>query len=117
MPDVVEAVLERDQHSCVVCGQNLYGTRGYDWSLQHRRPRRAGGDKRPDVNLPANLVAVCGSGTERCHGWIESNRTEALALGLLLHADDKPSEHAVATWYGVVLLDNAGHLWPIGEAV
>lgn len=115
--DVVEAVLERDQHSCVVCGHNLHGTRGLDWSIQHRRPRRQGGDPRPETNLPANLVAVCGSGVTGCHGWIEDRRTEAGEMGLLLHANDIPAEHPVATWYGSVLLDDQAGVWPItGDA-
>lgn len=115
--EVTDAVLERDQHSCVVCGKNLHGTRGRDWSIHHRRPRRMGGDRRPETNLPANLVSVCGSGTDGCHGWLESRRSEAMEQGLILHADDKPSEHAVATWYGSVLLDDAAGLWPItGDA-
>lgn len=111
---VVDAVLERDQHSCVVCGVNLHGTRGRDWSLQHRRPRRMGGDRRPDTHLPANLAAVCGSGTTGCHGWIEQRRTEALEAGLLLHADDVPAQVPMATWYGVVRLDDRGSFEHIG---
>ena len=75
-----------------------------------------GGDPRPETNWPANLVAVCGSGTSGCHGWLESNRTEAMEMGLILHANDVPAEHPIATWYGAVILDNAGGLWPAGEA-
>jgi len=112
-PDVVDAVLERDQHSCVVCGNNLHGTRGRDWSIHHRRPRRMGGDKRPETNLPANLVAVCGTGVDGCHGWLESRRTEAMDQGLILHADDDPTQVPIAVWYGAVLLDNEGLLWPV----
>ena len=113
MPDIVAAVLERDQHRCVVCSLPLHGTRGRDWSLHHRRPRRMGGDPRPETNLPANIVSVCGSGTSGCHGWLESRRTEAMHQGLILHADDDPSEHPIATWYGVVLLDDDGGVWPV----
>lgn len=113
MPDVVEAVLERDHHRCVVCACALCGQRGVGWSIHHRRPRRMGGDPRPETNLPANLVAVCGSGTDGCHGWLESRRTEASDMGLLLHANDDPSEHPVAhAVLGPVLLDNEGGVWP-----
>lgn len=110
---VADAVLERDQHSCVVCGKNLHGTRGRDWSLHHRRPRRMGGDRRPETNQPANLLSVCGTGVDGCHGWLESRRTEAMDQGLILHANDVPAEHPVATWYGVVMLDNDACLWPV----
>lgn len=105
---VTDAVLERDQHSCVRCGCNLHGTRGIDWSIHHRRRRGMGGDPRPDTDLPANLVAVCGSGTTGCHGWIESNRDAARALGLLVRADRMPCLVPVVTWYGWVRLDNVG---------
>ena len=114
--EIADAVLERDQHSCVVCGKNLHGIRGRDWSIHHRRPRRLGGDRRPETNLPANLISVCGTGVDGCHGWIESRRTEALEQGLILHANDKPEEHPISVWYGAVLLDNEGQLWPVGEA-
>jgi len=112
--DVVDAVLERDQHSCVCCGENLQGIRGRDWSLHHRRPRRMGGDRRPDVNLPANLVAVCGHGSAGCHAWLEENRTLAREQGLVLHAGADPTAVPAATWYGVALFDNEGGMRLIG---
>lgn len=116
MPDVVAIVLERDHWCCAVCATGLTGTRGVDWSIHHRRPRRAGGDPRPETNLPANLVALCGSGTTGCHGWLESRRTEAAEMGLILHANDDPTQHPVAhAVLGPVLLDNAGGVWPVGE--
>jgi len=100
--NTVDAVLERDQRSCAVCGDGITGERGWDWSIQHRRPRRAGGDTRPDTNLPSNLVAVCGSGTTLCHGRIESHRAEAYEHGWLLRERDVPSQeaicHAVHGW-------------------
>lgn len=102
--NTVDAVLERDQHSCGVCGFALPAERGgpNGWSIQHRRPRRAGGDPRPDVNLSSNLIAVHGSGTTLCHGKIESFRAEAYENGWLLHDGDVPSQvaicHAVHGW-------------------
>lgn len=74
-----------------------------------------GGDPRPDTDLPANLVALCGSGTTGCHGWVESHRDAARALGLLVRADRMPCRVALVTWYGRVLLDNVGGFEPIGE--
>ena len=98
----VDAVLERDRHSCAVCGHGLSGARGWGWSIQHRRPRRAGGDPRPDTNLPSNLIPVHGSGTTDCHGRIESHRAESYENGWLLHGGDVPSQqaicHAVHGW-------------------
>lgn len=107
-PGVTDAVLERDQHSCSRCGDDLHGVRGVGWSVHHRRPRRMGGDRRPETSLPANLLAVCGSGSTGCHGWIENHRTAAHALGLLLAADEVPAAVPVALWYGVVVLDDRG---------
>lgn len=106
--EVVDLVLERDQHSCVLCGVNLHGQRGRDWSIQHRDPRGMGGTRRPEVNRPSSLVALCGSGTTGCHGWAEVRRREAEALGLLLRGNEQATQVPVATWYGVVLLDDEG---------
>lgn len=112
MPDVVQAVLERDRWRCVVCARPQLGQRGVDYALHHRRPRRSGGDKRPETNLPANLVLLC----THCHEWVESRRAEAADMGLLLHANDDPTEHPVAhAVLGPVLLDNEGGVWPVGE--
>lgn len=70
----------------------------------HRKPRRAGGSRDVLINLPANLIRLCGY----CHAWIESNRLEALAMGLLLHDADDPSATPVVTRAGLIYLDNAG---------
>lgn len=51
-----------------------------------------GGSRRPELNTPANLILVCGSGTTGCHGRIESNRTRAYEDGLLLRADQTPTD-------------------------
>ena len=90
--DVVAAVLARDGHACVRCGRQVSGERGRDWSVHHRRPRRMGGDRRPDTNLPSNLVVLCGDGSRLCHFWAESHRAEAERLGWLLPADAVPSQ-------------------------
>lgn len=107
--NTVEAVLERDSWSCVVCGGGIFGERGFDWSIGHRRPRRNGGDPRPETNLPGNLFTLHGSGTTGCHGVVESMREQAIDLGWILHADDvpadKPIQHAL---HGYVLLTNLG---------
>jgi hypothetical protein len=60
------------------------------------------------INSPANLLWLCGSGTEGCHGWIESNRTVGYEDGLLLHRNDDPTSIAVVLHYGTVLLDDDG---------
>jgi hypothetical protein len=93
--DVVEAVLERDQHSCVVCAENLHGTRGRDWSIHHRRPRGMGGTHWAGSNGLANLMLVCGSGTTGCHGVIESHRAGAIEGGWLVLSSTDPATVAL----------------------
>lgn len=53
------------QQRCARCGQ-----RAANW--HHRLPRSRGG---PDD--PINLVALCGSGTTGCHGWVEHHPEQA----------------------------------------
>jgi hypothetical protein len=54
------------------------------FNLHHRRPRGMGGSKDPRINDPANLLALCGSGTTGCHGLIESYRERSYEHGWLL---------------------------------
>jgi hypothetical protein len=67
--------------------------------MQHRRARGMGGTWRDDTNSPANLVILCGSGTTLCHGTVESQRSKAYELGLLIRQTATPSQvpvqHAV----------------------
>jgi len=39
----------------------------------------------------ANLIAVCGSGTTGCHGWIENHRGESYRRGWLVHTNVDPA--------------------------
>lgn len=72
----------------------------------HRDPRGMGGSQDPAIHSPANLLHLCLD----CHAWVESNRTEADALGLLvLHAED-PAAKPVETIYGRVFLTDDGGL-------
>lgn len=111
VPDLatVRLVWERDGGRCVRCGRQLAGTRGVDFSLQHRRARGAGGSSRPDTNQPQNLVLLDGSATTGCHGWVEQHRTEARQHGWAIRQTDNPLlvpvQHAV---HGLVYLTAAG---------
>ena len=108
---VFDLVWSRDRGSCVRCGCELVGARGLSWSVHHRRPRGSGGTSLKWVNLPGNLILLCGSGTTGCHGWIESHRAFARASGFLvrLNGDQLPTtvpvHHSV---HGLVLLDDMG---------
>lgn len=100
----VEAVHARSQKRCERCGTHS----AYRWSLHHRKPRGMGGSRDPMINSPANILFLCGSGTEGCHGWVESNRSEAFTDGLLVYRIDDPSEIPVRLRYGTVFLDDEG---------
>lgn len=76
-PDVRRLVIERDRGRCRRCG-------GPGGSIHHRLPRGMGGTRWAGIHSPELLVLLCGDGTTGCHGWIESNRAEALRLGWLL---------------------------------
>jgi hypothetical protein len=76
-----DAILEREGHCCGRCGGALWGERGLDYSIQHRRARGMGGTDRPDTNAPQNGIALCGSATTGCHGYVEAHPEEAEADG------------------------------------
>jgi len=93
----VAAVKLRARNRCERCGT----TESLRWSLHHRKPRGMGGTKNPLINEPSNLLYLCGSGTEGCHGWVESNRADSYALGLLVYRDHDPAEIPVTLADGV----------------
>lgn len=84
-----DVVWARAAGCCELCGGPLSGPQGF--SVHHRLPRRMGGSRRPELNTPANLVVLCGSGTTGCHGTIESKREQAYDEGLLLHEGADPA--------------------------
>jgi len=108
--DVIEAVYERAQHSCELCTAAVGPQRGMDHHLHHRRPRRAGGSKRPDTNLPSNLLLLCPT----CHEVVESRRLAGYENGWILRSEAKPAEVPVTIWKGtrqVYLTDDGRYRW------
>lgn len=95
-PATREAVAARAGYHCELCYTPIAGQA----SVHHRRPRRMGGTRRSDVNEPANLMLLCGSGTTGCHGWIESHRKQALADGVILYDRDIPTDHPYRDRHG-----------------
>lgn len=82
------AVAERSQGRCEACGLNRSD------GVHHRQPRSAGG-----TWSPANLLALCGSGTTGCHGRVEAHRdpisgepADTYALGLHVRRGDDPRQ-------------------------
>lgn len=89
---VVDAILERDHWSCIVCNEGIAGERGRDWSIGHRIPRQMGGSRNdPRINLSSNLYVICGCGTSGCHGATEGPlRAMAYREGWLLQRNCNP---------------------------
>lgn len=89
---VRRTVLERSGGWCERCGTALHD--GHQWiaphSIHHRRARGMGGTTDPVTNTVVNLLLLCGTGTTGCHGWVESNRLEAIRDGYLLAQSDDP---------------------------
>lgn len=107
--DVVEVVLERAGYSCEICNHMIGDRRGRDYSLHHRRPRQMGGTRWAGSNLPSNLLVVCGSGVDLCHGDIESHRATAAMAGYLVLSRTDPAQVAVLLHKErFVYLDNVG---------
>lgn len=109
-PDAATAIVERAGFRCERCGAGCAGTRGVDWSVQHRRARGMGGtNARPTV---AGGVLLCGSATTGCHGWVESHPHDAAAAGWRLGPNEDPREVPILHWsWGSVLLDDrAGYV-------
>jgi hypothetical protein len=103
---VRETVLQRDGMKCVSCGRFVDRS---NYSIHHRMPRGMGGTRNPEVNLPANLLTLCGSGTTGCHGWLESHRVKANEWGYLIRRGTaSPSFEPVLTADGWRRFDNDG---------
>lgn len=83
------SVFARAGFKCERCGKALGG--GEHVSVHHRQPRGMGGTHNAQVNSLSNLMALCGSGTTGCHGWIEMNRAIALEEGWLVSKWGDPS--------------------------
>lgn len=63
-----------------------------------------GGTRRPDVNLPSNLLHI----SDACHTYIETWRQWSLDRGLLLRDDDVPRREQVLYRGEWRYLDNKG---------
>jgi hypothetical protein len=100
------AVLGRGGYKCERCREDFLRL---GVSVHHRRPRMMGGSKNQELHRPANLIALCGSGTSGCHGWVESHRLEARTFGYLItkveSAEEIPFKDLNGDWW---LIDNDG---------
>lgn len=76
-----------------------------------------GGTTDIKINSPSNLMAICGSGTTGCHGWLESHREVAYEKGWLVHRYDSPADIEVEIKQGGVTLrlllnEDGGYSYP-----
>jgi hypothetical protein len=71
-----------------------------------------GGSRAEWINLPANLITLCGSGTTGCHGRVEAYPRTARRQGAAVSRYEAPEDVPVWTWRGWLLLDNAGNAHP-----
>ena len=100
-------VWERDGGCCVRCG--LFGGE-YAWpphQIHHRSGRRRGGSRLESKNSPTNLILLCGA---ECHPWVESYRTEAEVLGLIVRECDDPATTPLVYRGHRVLLTHDGQI-------
>jgi 5-methylcytosine-specific restriction enzyme A len=101
--DVIDLLHARSGGMCECC--NLYPGE----QAHHLLPRRAGGTRRPEINLPSNLIWV----TAQCHLAIESNRTQSLKDGLLRSDGVNQFRKPVRLWHGLVRLGDFGDMLPL----
>lgn len=83
-------VLERDGYACARCGRRC-GPGIFRYSLQHRKARGVGGNSSPE-----NLVLLCGTAVDLCHGAVESRSDpEDLARGYRIESWQDPLAEGV----------------------
>lgn len=82
-------VARRQRYRCAVCGRDLLDA--YIRHSFHHRHMRS--HPYPGLHEPQNLILVCGSGTQGCHGRIHANPEWAYRLGYLVHMNDEHPEN------------------------
>ncbi|MGH1563075.1 HNH endonuclease [Mumia sp. DW29H23] len=97
---VRQDVYDRDAHRCVRCGK------GGQLTIQHRIGRGMGGTRDPKVAAVSNLLALCGSGTTGCHGWVEHHPILADAHGWSAPRRATTTAWAVYSWRGWIALSD-----------
>lgn len=104
-----EIVQQRDAGRCQKCGQHV-DSLPYGGSQHHRRARGMGGVRNNRLDVPSNLVTLCGNGTQGCHGWIEHHRQDATRDGWLISklSVDDPESIPLLTYQGWVYLLDGG---------
>lgn len=117
---VRQEVIRRDEGRCFFAGGYLVDPSTMEpqaqYSVHHRTPRGMGGSKNPAINSTENLLLLSGTGTTGAHGWVESNRAQALAYGLLVPSWAEPALTPVKHWVRGPVLLWGPRLWGLHEA-
>ena len=105
--DLVDA---RDEYRCVRCGRSVYEVLYFS---RHHRHMRSHPFK--ELHSAANLILLCGTGTQLCHGWIHAHPKEAMENGWLVSGfNDHPETVPILTaQHGWVLLNLDGTYTPV----
>lgn len=103
--DPRQIVIEREMSCCLRCGKLQRA--GSFSSLHHRQSRRVGPDSVP------NLVLLCGSGSNGCHGYVHTHPAEAQAEGYIVSVHLRPElieqvPVRSAFWQSFILLNPDG---------
>lgn len=89
------------------CELRLFGCLGRATDYSHRIGRGVGGQW-----TASNGLDSC----RECHAWCHRRPAEAKDLGLMLESWQDPTVEPVAYQNaGLVVLDDLGYLWPVGE--
>jgi hypothetical protein len=91
--------------NCLAPAGSVLGMPRERVSVQHRRAQGLGGTSLEETNNLANLLILCGSAVDGCHGWVENEaRGEAEARGLWVrHAYDADGQPVPVERYPLVL--------------
>lgn len=103
--DTRRAVWERAHGRCEITGAHLGDRDGSGWECHHRRNKGMGGTDRPDVDSPANLLAL----SAPAHRAVHASRTWAQPRGYLVPKQLPPELDDPSMW-PVLLL---GRRWTL----
>ena len=88
------AVWKRAAGRCEITGLRLGDRDGDGWECHHRRNKGMGGTDRPDVDSPANLLAL----SPAAHRAVHASRAWAQPRGYLLSKNLPPEQDDPSMW-------------------